>query len=383
MLRRACYYLIPLLFLSGNYSLFIKSANSEVNENKSFSLSIDYLKKIPDFNYILGPGDKILVIVSPEYPELNQIEIVDGEGTINLSKLGRIYVKNLSVNELNNLLEQAYKKYVKYPSINVEIINYRPIKVWVEGEVANPGLVDLRGSLSTQKNDIKIDSFSDAITNQSINKNLLSNNTTNYYFPTVTDAITQSGGITPFSDLTNIKIIRKSNLSSGGGTITKVLNLEKVLYGDGRENIRIYDSDIIRISKSNVENKALFSKATIAKINPKYTDVFVFGRVNNAGNTRLSRQGVLTDALEIAGIKVVRGPVKFIRFNYDGTIDKREFRFKRNAKRGSYKNPLLKDGDLIVVGNSFLSNTNEVVTEFTAPFLGIFSTYSVIEAISN
>ena len=363
--------------------MFIKYAKSQEN-NKLQTIGIDYLKKnLPNYDYILGSGDKIEIIVSQEYPELTEVVIIDGEGTINLKKLGRGYVKDLSINELNILLNQAFIKYVKYPSVSVQVINYRPIKVWVEGEVASPGLVNLRGSLSNLKPNLSIDAFSDAIADQLANKNLLTNDRINYYFPTVYDAISQSGGITPFSDLTKIEVIRKSNLMSGKKKITKILNFEKVLYGDPSDNIRIYDSDIIRVSKTNKENKVLFGKATIAKLNPKYTDVFVFGRVNTTGTIRLSREGVLTDALDISGIKVLKGPVKFIRFNNDGTIDKREFRYKPKAKRGSYKNPLLKDGDLIVVGTSVFSTTSEVLNEITSPFLGIYSTYSLIKAIGG
>ena len=60
----------------------------------------------------------------------------------------------------------------------------------------------------------------------------------------------------------------------------------------------------------------------------------------------ISRAGVLSDAVILAGgTKVIPGPVKFIRYNNDGSMDKREFRFNPKAKRGSYKNPYLKNYD--------------------------------------
>ena len=396
MLFKISFYLLTLFFLTGNNIFLIRPSKAQVN-NKLQTISIDYFKKkLPDFDYILGSGDQININVSKEYPELNQIAIIDGEGTINSEKLGRIYVKDLSVNELTNLLNQAYKKYVRYPSVVVQVLNYRPIKVMVEGEVANPGLVNLRGSLSYEKNNIPKDNdinqifgkftptnFPSGLSNPMEMGNMYNDNPINYYFPTVFDAISQSGGITPFADLSNIKVIRNSNLANGRESITKVLNFEKVLDGDNSNNIRIYDSDIIRISKTTKENKNLFSKATISKLNPKYTDVFVFGRVINSGPIRVSREGVLTDAIDISGVKALKGPVKFIRINYDGTIDKRKFRFKANAKRGSYKNPLLKDGDLIIVGNSFFSSTSEILNEITSPFVGIYSAYSLLEAFQD
>ena len=44
----------------------------------------------------------------------------------------------------------------------------------------------------------------------------------NSYFPTLFDAIQNSGGINEYSDLSSIKIIRKNSLSKGGGLITKI-----------------------------------------------------------------------------------------------------------------------------------------------------------------
>ena len=194
MLFKISFYFLIFLFFCGNNTLLIRAAKSQSN-NKLQTISIDYLKKnLPNFDYILGPGDKIQIIVSPEYPELNQVEIIDGEGTINLIKLGKVYVKDLSVKELNALLKEAYEKYVKYPSVIIEIVNYRPIKVWVEGEVASPGLVNLRGSLSNEKPNIEVDTFSNALGIKTENYDLLSNDRTNYYFPTLSDAIGQIGG---------------------------------------------------------------------------------------------------------------------------------------------------------------------------------------------
>ena len=82
------------------------------------------------------------------------------------------------------------------------------------------------------------------------------------------------------------------------------------------------------------------------------------------------------------GARALRGPVTFIRFQSDGSIDKRKINLTKN-KRGKFSNPYLKDGDLIFVGNNFLTTTNEVLDEFTKPFLGVFSTYALIKAISD
>lgn len=381
---------IIALFLYVTNSTVVYSTITEKNEDISNSLSVDYLKNLPSNDYIIGPGDQLKIIISRDYPELSSATTVDGEGTIYLPRLNRIYVNELSINELNEILNKAYSDFVRFPSVEVEIIKYRPIKVFVDGEVHNPGLVTLAGSLFLKNDDFVTLSNTSQSLNNAINKrdeatfNYFGNTTSNY-FPTVFDAIRESGGVTQYSNLANIEVIRKNNLSNGSGKISTTINLENVLLtGDNSQNIRIYDSDIIKIKKSDMANKNMFYKGVLSNLNPKFLNVFVFGRVNNPGNVKVSRLGALSDAIEIAGgAKLVKGQLTFLRFNNDGTIDKRKFRYKKNAKRGSFKNPLLEEGDLIVIGNSPLSLANEIISEVTSPFVGIFSTYGLIQAINN
>ena len=40
--------------------------------------------------------------------------------------------------------------------------------------------------------------------------------TKTFYFPTIFDTLRQSGGITEYSDIQKIKVMRKNNLSNGG-----------------------------------------------------------------------------------------------------------------------------------------------------------------------
>ena len=355
-------------------------------DDQTLSIDIDYLDKLPKNKYLIGSGDILGIIIANVYPELDRIVTIDGEGTIYLPRLGRIYVKGLTLKELSFLLNKAYKKYLKYPAIEIEILSYRPIKVLVDGEVVNPGLVSLKGSMAL--NDSQ-ESFKERRRNNELTKTydkdfIIKDKVVNYYFPTVFDAIRQSGGITKYTDLSNIKVIRKNNLSKGAGKIFTTLNFEKVLEGDVSQNIRIYDADIIRLGKLEKANELIFRKATLSNINPKFSNVIVLGRVEMPGNQKVPRSGTLTDAISIAGgAKVIKGPLRFLRYNNDGTIEKRVFRFNAKAKRGTYKNPYLIDGDLIVVGNSFLSNTTEVLSEITAPINGIFSSYALLKMITN
>ena len=206
----------------------------------------------------------------------------------------------------------------------------------------------------------------------------------NDYFPTISDAIRSSEGITSFSDLDNIKIIRRNNFSNGGGQITASLNFEDVLSGkDISQNIRIYDGDKIIIKKTDIENNLNLTRSIKSNLSPPFVSVFVTGRVR-PGDITVARSSVLNDAVDLAGgAKVLKGPVNFIRFNNDGTIDNRKFRYKKQSERGTYENPFLRNGDLIIVDESAVTAVNQVITELTGPITGIFSTYGLIKLISE
>jgi len=395
-----CLYSYILVLVFSNFlQIPVSVALASNKKTDTKEISTDFLNKVPNSFYILGPGDALRVNISRELPELASIVQVNGEGTVTLPRLKKIYVKELTVNELTNLLNKAYAKFVKNPDVEIEILNYRPVRVLLEGEVTNPGIQVLQGFVtispnnadlsstnryllkkeSTQRRDTFSQKFDAQYTMTERNYNAI-----NYFFPTVFDAIRQGGGITEYSDLSNIQIIRKNSISEGEGKISAKLDFSQVLtFGNDSQNIRIYDSDIIRIGKLNQPNELQLNQGILSNLNPKFIRVFVAGRVINPGVVTLSRTGVMTDAVMLAGgTKVLKGPLTFVRNNSDGSIEKRRFGYKSGAKRGSYKNPKLKDGDVILVGDSFLSMSAEVIEEFTAPFFGLYSTYGLIKAIN-
>ena len=371
------------------------------------NLNTNYFNNIPVNDYIIGTGDSLRISISREYPELLSVVTVDGEGTIYLPRTNRIFVKGLSIKELKNLLDERYKEFVKFPAAEVEVYSYRPIKVLVNGEVANPGIKTLEGAISL-RNESNNSNYFPSVTNQNNNSqldqtllNLLSpenpsvmspnfdesqfRDKTNYYFPTVIDAIRDSGGLTEYSNLESVEIIRRNNISEGGGKIKTTLNLEGLFYNtDDSQNIRIYDGDIINLSKLEKPNGLILTRAIKAKINPASIKILVAGRVNNPGLTTVFRDSTLNDAIDLAGgTKLLKGPVRYVSFENNGTLDKRTFRYSRKHRRGGFKNPYLSNGDVIIVGDSALSITNDIIKEFTAPFTGIFSTYALIKAVND
>ena len=146
--RTSLFFFIAILIFNPLLSFSLSSENKNVIVSEEKDISIDYFKNIPKNDYIIGPGDNLLIVVSKDYPELTRNTVVNGEGTINLYSLGRIYVEGLTISELKSLIDKAYKDYVRYPDIEITIIDYRPVEILVNGEVNKPGLLTLKGSLS-------------------------------------------------------------------------------------------------------------------------------------------------------------------------------------------------------------------------------------------
>ncbi len=355
---------LSLFFIIGGNSFFLPISLKSNEKKTTPRISNSYFKKLPKNDYILGPGDLIRIDFSQNYPELLTEKRIDGEGTIYLPRLKRIYIEGLTINELNKMLNNAYKEFIKYPEAEVSVIEYRVLRVGIRGEVNDPGMHTLKGSISLTEE--------------------VGEQTNNFYFPTLFDAIRESGGITEFTDLSNIKIIRKNNLSEGGGQKTTEIDFESIFKSnDISKNIRIYDSDIIILRKLPKGKVSNLRSAISSNLNPKLITVFVSGRVNNPGPLNLPKSTVLNDAIALADSKFLKGKITFIRFKNDGTFDKRKFNYNSRNKRGSFKNPYLNNNDLVMVGNSLLGVTNEVITEVTQPFVGIFSTYGLIKAIKD
>ena len=380
-------FLYISFILFGNLYLFssLSIANEESRGDLENKIDINYLKKLSRSDYILGSGDSLSIAVSPlVYPELVSDNVINGEGFITLPNIGSVYVEGLTVNEMNFLLNKSYKEYVNFPNVETRITKYRPLKVVVKGEVNDPGIQTLKGSMQLNGDPssiiIKKDFSSEPPTPATQKFNLSKD--INYYFPTVFDAIRSAGGLTNFSDLSNIQVIRKDTLSKGGGNIST--NLDFINNEFNIPNIRIYDDDIIIVNKVEVPLNNSITNVIRSDLNPKYIRVIVTGKVYNPGEKVLLNESTLNDAIDISGgTKTLRGSIKYLSFSNKGVIEKRTIRYKKRNKRGSDNNPILKNGDIVFVGSSLFSNTAEAITEITSPFQGIYSTYRLIELITD
>ncbi len=80
--------------------------------------------------------------VSTNGAGLNDI-MIGPDGYINLPYAGSVKLGGLTIPEATELLTQRMGEYIKIPSMSVIVKQYGPRKVYVMGEVRNPGIYDL------------------------------------------------------------------------------------------------------------------------------------------------------------------------------------------------------------------------------------------------
>ena len=111
-------------------------------------------------------------------------------------------------------------------------------------------------------------------------------------------------------------------------------------------------------------------------------EVFVTGRVKSPGSIKIPQGSTLNQAISLAGgVKFIKGKVEFVRFNREGTIDRRIFAYRPSAAPDAPNNPVMAAGDLIRVQDSLLSGSVDVLNEITTPAIGIYSIYSLLNGI--
>ena len=341
--------------------------------------------------YVLGPGDQLLIELL-DIPDLSGVFTIGPDGTIYLPRLRALYVEGLTIEELRYFLTDQYKTYVKRPEVYVRPIGFRAVRVYVGGEISRPGYYILSGNKVVEEDTV----FGEPTgpTNASRQRSLeeiltppapiqlkqgRAFSANPWRWPTLFDALRAAEGVTPFSNLSEVLVTRKLPLGSGGGKIQAKVNfLELISSGDESVNIRLFDGDFVSVSRSPQVMRDQLLDASRTNISPDFVEVFVSGRVKQPGPKSLPQGATLNQAIASAGgPKLLRGSVEFLRFNADGSTDRRQFGYNASAGTDDYKNPVLMSGDVVRVNESLLSAGVEVLNEFTGPAVGIYSVYSL------
>ncbi len=398
-LSKNFYKFLPIIiFFSPLF--FAEFAKPEINTpfvEKDEAIPSSYLNSKKELeDYIIDTGDSIYLDFFPA-KELSGIFPVNEEGEIFLPRLDETFVRGLTKSELKTLLEKRYAEFLIDPEIKVRIAVFKSLRVLARGELRNPGFYKFPAyksgstSILIQSDNSKLNSFLET-SNEQLEKseNLPSNNQSSKdqivkksgeNLTTISDVIRKAGGITSFTDLSRIEIVRDVPLGKGGGKKRAIINLYPYMGGpDDTNNIRIFDGDILFFPKLSKSNPDQIPKSVLSGMSPRFVTVNLFGRVESPGVVKLPLEATLSDAIDLSGpIKPLSGKIVLIRYEKDGTVLKKNISYSASAKRGSKRNPYLKENDLISVKNSFFGKSTGIIKEFTAPFLGIYSTKELID----
>ena len=375
----------------------ISKAENTYSKTKNDQIKIEYLESRNELeDYIIDTGDAISLIFYPA-EELSGVFPVNEEGELFLPKLDEIFVRGLTTSELKNLLEKRYAEFLIEPDIKVNIAVFKSIRVLVQGEVRNPGFYkfpaydsvlflnnDKRNNaglgLLMENNNKEIEMGLNSSLNYQSSDNVVFKRLSENLI-TISDVIRKAGGLTSKTDLSKIKIIRDVPLGKGGGKKRAFINFNSYLdKSDPTNDLCIFDGDSLFFPKLSKADLNQIPKSVLSGISPKFISVNLFGRVETPGVVKLPLEATLSDAIDITGpIKPLLGKIVLIRYENDGTLIKKNISYSARAKRGSKRNPYLKEDDLISVKNSFLGKTTGVLKEVTAPFVGIRSTKKLIE----
>jgi protein involved in polysaccharide export with SLBB domain len=90
--------------------------------------------------HALAPGDEI-EIRFPFYADLNDRVIVGPDGRLSLQLINSVVVGGLTIGDATRLLNERYGAVIRNPQATITLRSYAPQEVFVDGWVANPGLV--------------------------------------------------------------------------------------------------------------------------------------------------------------------------------------------------------------------------------------------------
>ena len=316
--------------------------------------------------YILDSGDSLLITFE-DLDIFSNYYSIGPEGYLKLPEIGNYYARGKTISEVVSELNKKYKEFIFVPNIKIDISTFRPIKVFISGEINSPGLYNMAktGGENAAVSQISVSLDETKTINSSQN------------FPKLFNVLSEAGGVTNYADLSKIEIVRTNPIKNGGGKKKAEINLiDLIIYGNQENNIYIQDDDIINIPKSEKVIKEQFLAINKINLNPSKISIFVSGDVISPGKKDVKKGSALVQAIALTGgKKFLSGKVEFIRFNNEGDIERRLISFNSSAKVDSYNNPLLMEGDIINVQRSAVGTFQKVFEEFYPPIVNSFVLY--------
>ncbi len=121
------------------------SCSAAVRTPGALNAQPDSAASVQDYQIQLGDALDIKFFY---HPELNESVIVRPDGRISLQLVHEVQASGLTPEQLRNSLQNRYGSQISQPEIAVIVRSFTAQKVYVDGEVAKPGLVPLAGQMT-------------------------------------------------------------------------------------------------------------------------------------------------------------------------------------------------------------------------------------------
>ena len=94
------------------------------------------------YRYRLAPGDRLVTSVFKIEGYEAEVQVLS-DGTINLPRLGTVVVWGLTLEEARQRITDGYSRFLRRPLVYLDLVEQRPVRVTVTGEVLRPGIFTL------------------------------------------------------------------------------------------------------------------------------------------------------------------------------------------------------------------------------------------------
>ncbi|MFN5163730.1 MAG: SLBB domain-containing protein [Cyanobacteriota bacterium] len=320
--------------------------------------------------YRLAPGDRLKVSVFRMEGYETVAEVLS-DGTLNLPRLGSVPVWGLSRDQARQRITSGYGRILRRPLVYLDLVEARPVRVSISGEVQRPGLYSIgRGGTN------QLSSSGGGTPGTSIPTS---------GWPTLLDALQRAGGLTAYGDLRRLTIQRPSG-PPGAPIRTLQFDFWKSLQGGGGPvtNPLLYDGDSITIPRSeNLTQTELLAVAS-STFAPDTISVNVVGEVERPGPQSIKANSPLSQALLSAGGLTRRASasnVRLLRLESNGTIRQASISYDPASPMGSNSNPPLQQGDVVVVDRHGWAKANDNLKSVVEPISPLINAGSLFRLL--
>ena len=316
------------------------------------------------YRYRLGPGDKLVMSVFKIDGYQASVQVLS-DGTINLPRLGTMDVWGLTMDEARQRITDGYSQILRRPIVYLDLVEQRPVRVTVTGQVGRPGVFTLPvNSPGLLSSDGELGSGGG--------------------WPTMVDVIQRAGGISAMGDLSRLELLRPSQ-KQGASSKRYVFDYLTVLKQGGfAPNPLIYDGDSIRVLKADAPiNTDLITTAS-SNFAPSTIAVKVVGEVAAPGLVEIPSNAPLSQAILASGGLSSRASVSrvdLIRMDGEGRTTIKQMSYSPGAELGSSDNPPLRSGDVVVVDRNNIAKFSDGMNNALEPLTPIVNAASVLRIL--